>query len=123
MTSQSETRVDSDPFRDGIRAGELRIQRCVSCRNAASYTARVCPSCHSADLSWSTASGRGKLRCFVEVMVSYIPEVPARYMLASVELEEGPHIIARYEAASGRDDGTVELKARFSGGTLSFVPT
>lgn len=118
---QSPTTAEADPFREGLRTGELRFRSCESCGSPAPYAARTCLSCHSSHLGWRAASGRGTLRCVVEVMVSYVPERPAPYHLASIELEEGPHIIARYKASLGRDDDTVQVEAQFAGGQLYFA--
>ncbi|MGX7927218.1 Zn-ribbon domain-containing OB-fold protein [Tsuneonella sp. HG094] len=110
-----------DLFRAGLREGELRVQKCASCGTVAAYTARCCGACQSVDLHWSAASGLGKLRCTVEVTASFIPEHPAPYLLASIELDEGPHIIARYQGAPANEDGKTDVKAQFFDGQLLFA--
>jgi len=113
---------DAEAFRAGLRNGTLLVQQCVECQRIQPYSARICTSCQSPDLKWTESSGRGNLRCAVEIMISYVAEIPAPYLLASVELEEGPHIIARYKGASRRDDDKGEVRAEFVDGELYFKP-
>ena len=52
---------DSQPFWDGVRAGELRVQRCDGC-GAYRWPARtVCNRCHSFEATWTPLSGRGRI--------------------------------------------------------------
>ena len=121
MAGELNPNTDTNPFRSGIVSGKLLVQRCAACDRVAPYSARICPACRSVDLEWRQASGRGRVRCVVEVMVSYGPEIPAPYSLVSVELEEGPHIIARYTGSpESSHDGAV-VRAEFVAGQLLFT--
>jgi len=55
----------------------------------------ICPLCYSRDTQWIVASGKGKVYTFVVYHVAYHPgfkdDVP--YVVAVVELEEGPHLL------------------------------
>src|SRR5262245_59371520 len=85
---------DTLPFWEGLKAHELRIQRCRACSKAYFYPRNVCPHCLSGDVEWFRASGRGKLHTFV---VNHTPgknfPLPAPYVIAIVELEEGPRML------------------------------
>jgi uncharacterized OB-fold protein len=79
-------------FWEGTRAGELRIQRCRTCGRASFPPAGGCPVCGSADVGAEVASGAGRI---VSAVVSHLP-APGReppFVLAVVELEEGPHLL------------------------------
>jgi uncharacterized OB-fold protein len=84
----------SAPFWEGLRAGELRLQRCSECQRCILYPRSVCPHCLSDRLEWTAASGRGRLYSYTVVRRAMNPafaaEVP--YVFAIVELEEGPRV-------------------------------
>lgn len=82
------------PFWEGTRAHELRLQRCRDCRKHIFYPRLVCPFCLSDNLDWVIASGKGKVYSYTVVRRAMHPafreDVP--YVLAIVQLEEGPRI-------------------------------
>ena len=85
---------DSKPFWEGCKAHELRLQRCRACNEAYFYPRNVCPSCLSSDVEWFRASGRGKLHTFSVVHTAgKYPPLPLPFVLAVVELEEGPRMM------------------------------
>jgi len=84
----------SRPFWEGAKAHELRLQRCRACGAHIFYPRAVCPQCLSDDLEWVRASGRGHIYTYTVVRRPAHPafqdDVP--YVLAIVELEEGPRL-------------------------------
>jgi uncharacterized OB-fold protein len=82
------------PFWEGTRARQLRLQRCRDCGRHVFYPRPVCPFCLSEHLDWVTASGKGKVYSYTVVRRAMHPafreDVP--YVLAIVELEEGPRL-------------------------------
>ena len=86
---------ETQPYWDGARAGELRIQRCTACREHYFYPRPFCPRCGSSAVEWVTASGRAKLHSYV---ISHRPapgfEDEAPYAIAVVALEEGPRMMS-----------------------------
>lgn len=84
----------SQPFWEGTKAHELRLQRCRDCGQHIFYPRSLCPFCLSENLEWVTASGRGKVYSYTVVRRAANPafqrDVP--YVLAIVELEEGPRL-------------------------------
>jgi uncharacterized OB-fold protein len=82
------------PFWDGTRARQLRLQRCHDCHKYIFYPRIVCPFCLSEHLDWITASGKGKVYSYTVVRRAMHPafrkDVP--YVLAIVELDEGPRL-------------------------------
>lgn len=86
---------DAKPFWQGLKEHQLRIQRCKDCGTAYFYPRDVCPGCLSGNVEWFTASGRGKLHTFSIVYrpLKY-PPLQAPYVLAMIELEEGPRLMS-----------------------------
>ncbi len=81
---------ETQEFFDGLQRHELRIQRCNACGRGYFYPRPFCPrpGCHSRDVAWITASGRGSLYSYVIAHRGH-PAFPAPYVIAVVELEEG----------------------------------
>lgn len=81
----------SRPFWEGLRAGEVRLQRCRDCSRWIFYPRTNCPGCLSNDLAWETVSGRGQLHAFTITRAPtarmFADEVPQK--LAVIELDEG----------------------------------
>lgn len=84
----------SVPFWDGLREGQLRVQRCSGCGRHIFFPRSLCPHCLSQALEWVTVSGRGKLYSYTVVRRAFHPafqeDVP--YVYAIVELGEGPRV-------------------------------
>ncbi len=91
LPEPSET---SRPFWEGVRARELRLQRCRDCGKHVFYPRAICPFCLSEYLEWVTASGKGKVYSHTVVRRAMHPafreDLP--YVLAIVELDEGPRL-------------------------------
>ncbi|MFO0691574.1 MAG: Zn-ribbon domain-containing OB-fold protein [Myxococcota bacterium] len=84
----------SAPFWEGLRRGELRIQRCEVCRAWVFHPRSNCPRCLSPKLAWQTVPGTGRLHTYTIARVPTAPffadEVPQ--LLAIIELDEGVRI-------------------------------
>ena len=74
--------------------GRLLLKRCAACGVVIWYPRAVCPGCHATATEWFDASGRGHVYSFT---VSRRGEGAYRdaapYVLAYVELEEGPRVL------------------------------
>jgi uncharacterized OB-fold protein len=77
------------------RRGVILLQRCGDCGAVLHPPAPVCPGGAGHELEWFEASGRGRLASFTSVVHAVHPAVQDRlpYLIALVELEEGPRII------------------------------
>jgi uncharacterized OB-fold protein len=88
------TRI-SAPFWRAAAEGRLLLQFCRPCRSFIYYPRPFCPSCWREDLEWREASGRGRVYTYTVVRRAATPafadKVP--YVLAIVELEEGPRMV------------------------------
>ncbi len=74
----------------------LIFQRCRSCGGAQLPPRHECTACLAAELDWEQASGRAKLVSWVVYHRAYHPVMEAElpYVVAVVELAEGPRMIA-----------------------------
>lgn len=80
----------SQPFWDAARRKELALQQCSDC-GAFRWTPQVlCRDCHSEQYAWTGVSGRGSLYSYTVVHRPPLPVFDAPYVVAVVELEEGP---------------------------------
>lgn len=89
-----EPDADTQPYWDGVAAGELRIQRCRDCLRFQHFPAPICGSCGSFDLGFDTVSGRGTVESFVVIahVISAAFADRAPYPVAWIELPEQPHL-------------------------------
>ncbi|MCL2913949.1 OB-fold domain-containing protein [Shewanella corallii] len=86
---------DTRFFWEGCEQGELRIQHCKACDKLQHPPAPVCMYCHSFELDYQLASGKGQLYSFV---VMHYPEVPPfdhPNPIGLIELEEGVRLSAQ----------------------------
>jgi uncharacterized OB-fold protein len=106
---------DSEPYWDGLRAGELRIQRCGGCGRAQHYFRAQCRHCWSRELAIEVASGRGTIHSYTVVHQAADPALAAEtpYPLALVDIEEGPRLLARIDAAAGAVEIGAPVEAAF----------
>jgi uncharacterized protein len=85
---------ETEPFWEGLRQHQLRIQRCKECGRAYFYPRPFCPRCFSSNVEWFTASGRAKLHTYEIINrapAAFAQDAP--YVLAVVELDEGPRML------------------------------
>ncbi len=94
----------TQPFWDGLNAGELRYQHCGACCNAWLPAREECPRCLSDDVGWRASSGRGHVVSWVVYHTAVHPAFADRvpYNVAVVELDEGPRLITNVNAPEDR---------------------
>lgn len=98
----------SQPFWDAAKEHRLTFQRCRLCGTNVFYPRDICPgpNCFGVGtLDWIESSGRGTVYSFT---VSYQPAHPGfrddvPYMLAIVELDEGPRMNTNIINADPKD--------------------
>jgi uncharacterized OB-fold protein len=87
-----EPTPETQPFWDGCKAGELRVQRCAACSHTYFPPRPFCPKCAHREVAWIKASGKGKLYSYVihhRPAAGFTPP----YSIAVVELDEGPRMM------------------------------
>lgn len=86
----------TEPYWAAAREHRLLMPRCQDCGQYHFYPRTLCPGCGSARLEWHPVSGAGTLYSFTVVnrapSAAFAPEVP--YVIAIVELDEGPHLMS-----------------------------
>ena len=84
----------SEPYFAGCKSGVLRLQQCGQCLRHQFYPRTICSHCASDDLHWSVASGRGVIASFTVVRHAVSPAYEAPYVVALIDLEEGPRMMS-----------------------------
>jgi hypothetical protein len=84
----------SQPYWDGLKGHEVRIQRCADCGHWIFFPRSHCPECGGRHLDWQRVSGEGTLYTFTVARVPTLPEFTDEMpqLLAVIQLDEGPHL-------------------------------
>jgi uncharacterized OB-fold protein len=82
------------PFWEACRRHELEVSACSTCGHLFLPPGPRCPRCWSTQLAPRTVSGEGRVYSFAVYRRSYHPALPAPYVVALVELDEGPRLIS-----------------------------
>jgi uncharacterized protein len=89
----------SQPYWDGVAAGQLRAQRCKGCGVLRHYPRLLCNACYSDTVEWVDLTGHGKIHSWTVAHHPYHPaftaEVP--YTLVLVDLDEGIRAMGRWQ--------------------------
>jgi hypothetical protein len=89
--------AETQPYWDGLNEGRLRLQRCADCGKVRHYPRPVCDACHSMNVDWIDASGRGTVHSWTITHYAFHPgfkgDLP--YTLLTVDLEEGVRMNAQ----------------------------
>ncbi len=105
--------ADTQPFWDGVGAGELRIQRCARC-NAWLWQPRpICSTCQAPAPVWTRVSGDGVIASWVVMRPPTLPAYADKtpFVVLLVELVEGVRLLGYLVDESGallKTDGTTE---------------
>jgi uncharacterized OB-fold protein len=90
-------RIDEESrgYWEALARHELYFQRCRGCGTKRFPPRAVCPVCLSSDTEWVRASGRGTVYSFTVTNQNQAPgfRESLPYVLAVVELEEGPRLM------------------------------
>lgn len=82
---------ESRPYWEGLMRGRLLVQQCGKCGKLRHYPRPLCDACHSFEVKWVEASGRGAVHSWTITHHAFNPgfkdDVP--YVLVTVDLAEG----------------------------------
>lgn len=81
-------------FWEGVRRGELLIQRCAECGRLRHPPSPMCPGCRSLAADAVKASGRGTIYSFCKPREPQLPDFDPGYVVVLVELAEGTRLVA-----------------------------
>ena len=82
-------------FQRALAEGEILLPKCDDCRAYHFFPRVLCPHCHGTAISWSQASGKGRVH--TTTVVRRKPERGGDYNICMVELEEGVRMMSRVE--------------------------
>lgn len=87
----------SRAFWEGTQNNRLLIQECKECGVRIFYPRKSCPECWSSNLTWSEASGKGRIYAYTVTMggVEQVFAEDLPYVLAYVDLDEGVRMMTR----------------------------
>lgn len=84
----------TEPYWQGCREHELRMQCCTPCARLRFPPRPMCPRCQSFESGWVRVSGRGTVYswvvCHPPLLPAFEPKAPLLILL--VELEEGENL-------------------------------
>lgn len=98
---------DNAYFWEGVREGELRIQRCGGCQQLRHPPRPMCDVCRSTEWDHVVAGRSGRIHSYVVHHHPQLPGVTTPHVVLLVDLEEGVRIIS--ETAEGVDPATVRI--------------
>lgn len=93
----------TQPFWNACQNRELAVFACAHCSHLFLPGGPNCPKCWSADLSTQPVSGLGEVFSFVIYRRTYHRAIPAPYVVALIELEEGPRLISNIVGCAPQD--------------------
>ena len=93
------------PYWDAAARGELHMQHCGACGKWQFYPRPLCLHCESDKLQWQRVSGLGKIYTYTVNHRAPNAFMKARlpYVVAMVELDEGPRLMANVLGAQSAD--------------------
>jgi len=93
------------PYWEAARGGRLVVQRCGDCGGTWHPPLPRCPRCHSASVGWHEVAGTGTIYTHTVVThpthAALAGKVP--YVVAIVELDEGPRVITGITGCAPRE--------------------
>lgn len=106
--------LESQPYWEGLKHNELRLQKCLECAKNFFPPRPSCPYCGSNRLQWETMVEQGKLFSWTVVHAPALPALrgEAPYILGLVELQAGPRIVGRVVGCSPDELGK-DMPVRF----------
>lgn len=100
---------ETAPYWAGAAEGKLMLNECRDCGLVYYYPRANCPDCFSDDVAWTEAAGTGEVYSFsVAKTMSGWPDADLPLVVAYVELDEGPRMIANVDA----DPEDIEIGTR-----------
>lgn len=100
MTAADRPTIDADSqdWWAATQDQKLMVNACRSCGESSLYARPFCPRCWSEDVALTPASGRARLYTWSVVHRNAAPfDTRTPYVLAMVDLEEGPRLMTVVE--------------------------
>ena len=103
---------DNAFFWEGLKDGELRIQRCTSCGTLRHTPLPGCGECQSLDWDWIVSAGAGEIYSHVTVHYPQVPSFDYPLPIGLIELDEGTRIVANLDM--NPDDVKIGMRVQAS---------
>jgi uncharacterized protein len=88
---------ETQPYWNGLRNRQLRLQRCADCLQVRHYPRPMCNRCWSMNVDWVDAAGTGTVHSWTITHYAFHPgwkgDLP--YVLLTVDLAEGVRMNAQ----------------------------
>jgi uncharacterized OB-fold protein len=94
----------------------LTVQRCMACGSHQFYPRPFCLSCEAGELEWVDVAGHGTIYSLTTVRMQVREDLPPPYLLALVDLDEGPRLLTNIEAETARIGDRVTVAWRWREG-------
>jgi uncharacterized protein len=92
--------LDTKPYWEGAAEGRLMLTKCPTCDRIIWYPKAICVDCGGVETEWIEASGRGTIYSYsVTHRPNFRYKTAGPYVLAYVELEEGPRMLTNIVVA------------------------
>jgi len=93
---------ETQEFWAATAEGRLLLKRCLDCGAVIWYPRAYCPECSGLRTEWFPAGGRGRIYSYtVNRRGEGAYQEAAPYVLAYVELDEGPRLLTNIVAVDG----------------------
>jgi uncharacterized protein len=95
----------TQPYWDGARAKKVMFQQCRACGTNWHPPMPLCPTCHSTEINWLASAGTGSIYTYTIVRHPTHPAFQDKipYVVAVVELDEGPRIVTNVKNCAVED--------------------
>ncbi|WP_320537076.1 Zn-ribbon domain-containing OB-fold protein [Pseudarthrobacter sp. IC2-21] len=90
-------------FESLTERGELSIQQCGECEELRHPPVPMCPECHSVHWAPKAMSLSGTLHSYVVMYHPIVPPFEPGYIVAVIELAEGPRVVMNLEGIQRED--------------------
>jgi uncharacterized OB-fold protein len=96
---------DTAPYWEAASQDRLVMQRCGGCGKLRFYPRHLCPDCWSDATEWVEVSGHGRVHSYTVMQRAPSPAFMDRvpYVVALIDLEEGPRMMANIVGADALD--------------------
>jgi uncharacterized protein len=113
---------DSESWWAAVADRTLMLNRCGACGRNSLYVRPFCPHCWSEDVSLVPASGRSRLYTWSVIHQNAAPfDARLPYIVAMVDLEEGPRLMTMLDCPVDQLCAEMELELDFAEAGDGFV--
>jgi uncharacterized OB-fold protein len=115
LSEQGIADPTTEPFWQACLERRLIVQRCSACGHHQFYPRPFCLACEATEVVWVAAKGTGSIYSLTTVRIPVAEELPPPYLLALVDLDEGPRLLTNIEAEAAAIGDRVDLVWRERG--------